>query len=82
MVNDELGRRMKENYEEVAKFKLLRRTPAAIRIDGKAFHTFTKFFNKPFDIDGMLLYLSLVKKRTLIESLAVMHSFPKKERGD
>lgn len=49
MVNDELGKRMKENYEEVAKFKLLRRTPAAIRIDGKAFHTFTKFFNKPFD---------------------------------
>jgi tRNA(His) guanylyltransferase len=28
---------------------LLRRTPAAIRIDGKAFHTFTKHFDRPFD---------------------------------
>jgi len=27
----------------------MRRTPVAIRIDGKAFHTFTRGFNKPFD---------------------------------
>lgn len=48
-VNDELGRRMKEFYEQVPKAKLMRRTPVAIRIDGKAFHTFTKGFKKPFD---------------------------------
>ena len=48
-VNDELGRRMKEFYEQVPKTKLVRRTPVAIRIDGKAFHTFTKGFKKPFD---------------------------------
>jgi tRNA(His) 5'-end guanylyltransferase len=48
-VNDELGRRMKEFYEQVPKTKLMRRTPVAIRIDGKAFHTFTKGFQKPFD---------------------------------
>ena len=48
-VNDELGKRMKENYENVAKTRLMRRTPVAIRIDGKAFHTFTKGFQKPFD---------------------------------
>lgn len=48
-VNDELGKRMKEYYENIPKIKLMRRTPVAIRIDGKAFHTFTRDFNKPFD---------------------------------
>lgn len=48
-VNDELGKRMKENYEKRARTYLTRRTPVAIRIDGKAFHTFTQGFEKPFD---------------------------------
>lgn len=48
-VNDELGIRMKTCYEQIPKTKLMRRTPVAIRIDGKAFHTFTKGFQKPFD---------------------------------
>lgn len=48
-VNDELGKRMKEYYESISKTKLMRRTPVAIRIDGKAFHTFTRGFEKPFD---------------------------------
>ena len=48
-VNDELGKRMKEYYEGIPKTKLMRRTPVAIRIDGKAFHTFTRDFQKPFD---------------------------------
>jgi tRNA(His) 5'-end guanylyltransferase len=48
-VRDDLGTRMKEFYEQVPKFRLYRRTPVAIRIDGKAFHTFTRGFQKPFD---------------------------------
>lgn len=48
-VNDELGKRMKEYYESIPKTKLMRKTPVAIRIDGKAFHTFTRGFKKPFD---------------------------------
>lgn len=48
-MNDQLGTRMKEFYEQVPKTRLMRRTPVAIRIDGKAFHTFTKGFKKPFD---------------------------------
>ena len=47
--NDELGKRMKEYYEGIPKTKLMRRTPVAIRIDGKAFHTFTRGFKRPFD---------------------------------
>lgn len=48
-VNDNLGKRMKEYYEQIPKTKLMRRTPVAIRLDGRAFHTFTKGFQKPFD---------------------------------
>ena len=48
-VNDELGKRMKENYEQVPKYRLTRRTPVIIRIDGKAFHSFTRGFQRPFD---------------------------------
>lgn len=48
-VKDDLGKRMKEFYEQIPKSKLMRRTPVAIRIDGKAFHTFTRGFQKPFD---------------------------------
>lgn len=46
---DDLGTRMKTFYEEIPKTKLMRRCPVAIRIDGKAFHTFTRGFQKPFD---------------------------------
>ena len=49
MKKDNLGDRMKNNYENRAKTQLLRRTPVIIRLDGKAFHTFTRGFKKPFD---------------------------------
>jgi tRNA(His) 5'-end guanylyltransferase len=48
-VHDDLGKRMKEFYEQVPKTRLVRRMPVAIRIDGKAFHSFTKGFERPFD---------------------------------
>ena len=48
-VHDDLGIRMKDFYESVPKTRLMRRTPVMIRIDGKAFHTFTRGFQKPFD---------------------------------
>lgn len=47
--NDSLGDRMKGFYEGIPKTRLMRRCPVAIRIDGKAFHTFTRGFQKPFD---------------------------------
>ena len=46
---DSLGDRMKENYENRAKTYLTRRVPVICRIDGKAFHSFTKGFQKPYD---------------------------------
>ena len=47
-VHDDLGKRMK-GYEQIPKISLMKRTPVAIRIDGKAFHTFTRGMKKPFD---------------------------------
>lgn len=46
---DLLGDRMKE-YESIPKVRLMRKTPAIIRIDGKAFHSFTRGMVKPFDV--------------------------------
>ena len=57
-VNDDLGRRMKEFYETIPKFKLYRRTPVAIRLDGKAFHTFTRNFERLFPVSVPLFPLS------------------------
>lgn len=63
MYKDQIGTRMKTYYEEIPKTRLMRRTPVAIRIDGKAFHTFTKGFQKPFDsvlmtsMQGTMKYL-------------------------
>ena len=48
-VHDELGKRMKEFYEQVPKTRLMRRCPVIIRIDGRSFHTFTRGFGRPFD---------------------------------
>lgn len=48
MEKKSLGDRMK-GYEAVAKGILVPRMPVILRIDGKAFHTFTKGFKKPCD---------------------------------
>lgn len=48
---DGLGDRMKRNYEKPSRSFLTRRTPVILRLDGKAFHTFTRQFEKPFDME-------------------------------
>jgi len=53
-----LNKRMQRYYEEPAKHRLTRRTPVIVRVDGRAFHTFTRNFQKPFDqrlIDAMIV---------------------------
>jgi len=45
---DSLGDRMKE-YEYVTRNYLTRKLPVIIRLDGKAFHSFTRGLKKPFD---------------------------------
>lgn len=48
MNNDSLGDRMK-GYENISRIYLTHKIPVIIRIDGKAFHTFTRGMKKPFD---------------------------------
>lgn len=48
-MQDQLGNRMKEQYEDRTRYLLPRRTYTIIRIDGKAFHTYCSCLDKPFD---------------------------------
>jgi tRNA(His) 5'-end guanylyltransferase len=50
-MKDDLGIRIKENYENRTRYFLPRRTYTIIRLDGKAFHSFTKDMKRPFDED-------------------------------
>jgi tRNA(His) guanylyltransferase len=45
---DALGDRMKR-YEEPTRFTLPRRTYTLLRVDGKAFHSWTRGLNRPYD---------------------------------
>lgn len=45
---DDLGDRQKW-FENLANPKLIRKLPVMARLDGRAFHTFTKGFKRPFD---------------------------------
>jgi tRNA(His) 5'-end guanylyltransferase len=47
-MEDILGNRMKDFYENITRYKIPRRSFGIIRVDGKAFHTYTKGFERPF----------------------------------
>lgn len=46
---DPLGDRMKASYENRTRHFLPRRTYTVIRLDGKAFHTYTRGLDRPYD---------------------------------
>jgi len=48
-MKDELGDRMKEDFENRSRFLLPRRSYTIIRLDGRSFHTYTKGLKRPFD---------------------------------
>ena len=48
-MKDSLGDRMKSRYEDRFRHYLPRRTNVIVRVDGKAFHTYTRGMTKPFD---------------------------------
>jgi tRNA(His) 5'-end guanylyltransferase len=47
-MKDELGARMKEYYEDALRIALPRRGYTVIRIDGRAFHSFTRELERPY----------------------------------
>lgn len=47
-MTDDLGDRMKAHYENRVRYVLPRRTYTIVRVDGKAFHSYTRHFERPF----------------------------------
>jgi tRNA(His) guanylyltransferase len=47
-MKDELGARIKEYYEDAFRLTLPRRTYVVVRIDGRAFHQFTRELERPY----------------------------------
>lgn len=56
-MKDDLGNRMKR-YEAPTQGVLQPRTPAIIRVDGKAFHTYTRSLKRPF---SEVLHIAMVQ---------------------
>ena len=67
MQNSNLGDRIKR-YENAYDFKLTPRSCVFIRIDGRAFHTFTKNCVKPFD-QGLITAMVSAAKETAYEMM-------------
>lgn len=60
-MENSLGNRIKENYEDRTRYYLPRRTYTIIRLDGKAFHNYTKDLDKPYD----LLFMKVMNETAL-----------------
>lgn len=66
-MKDSLGDRMKGYYETRTQLFLPRRTYTMIRLDGKAFHSYTKGFKRPYDL-GLMRVMDLTAVK-LCESI-------------
>lgn len=73
-MNDDLGNRMKERYEDRTRFFLPRRTYTVIRLDGKAFHTLTKNLKRPYD-DSFVGWMDFTTKRLCEEIQGVRFAY-------
>lgn len=71
MNKDSLGDRMKGYESAFTKDKLLPMIPAIVRIDGRAFHTFCRGLEKPFD-QGLISLMKEVTIALVEESNAVV----------
>jgi len=49
-MRDELGNRMKTYYEDIFRYKVMRRMPVIIRVDMRAGHYFTREMKEPYDL--------------------------------
>lgn len=65
MINDSLGDRIKR-YERASQHVLVPRSPLVIRVDGKAFHTWTRSLDRPFDA-SFIIAMTEAAQRTAKE---------------
>lgn len=69
-----LGDRMK-GYEKADKRKLEPKTPVIIRLDGRAFHTYTKGFKKPYDtVIGNAMKYTTIKLCEEVQNVRLAYS--------
>lgn len=61
-MKDSLGDRIKSQYEDRTRIMLPRRTYTIVRVDGKAFHTWTRGLARPYDTTLMLCMDEAAKK--------------------
>jgi len=73
-MKDDLGTRMKEQYENRTRYMLPRRTYTIIRLDGKAFHTFTRGMNRPYD-EKLMLWMDMTSQRLCEEIQGVQMAY-------
>lgn len=77
MEKSALGTRMKENYENRTRFSLPLRSYTVIRVDGKAFKTYTKRLIRPFDsgfVEDMNITAKYLCKNIMGAKLAYVQS--------
>jgi len=53
MASDAINTRMKERYEDRTRYFLPRRTYTILRVDGKAFHSYCRTMQRPYDLQFM-----------------------------
>jgi tRNA(His) 5'-end guanylyltransferase len=71
---DSLGDRIKGYYESRCTHYLTRRTPVIIRLDGKAFHTYTKPLKNKFDANLInVMNLTAIKLCEEIQDVQVAY---------
>ena len=69
-----LSEKMKR-LEGESEIKLKSKTPVIIRLDGKAFHTFTKDLDKPFDVDlSNIMQYTAMKLAEEIQNVKFIYS--------
>jgi tRNA(His) guanylyltransferase len=73
-MKDDLGDRMKKSYEDRTRYSLPRRTYTILRLDGKAFHTFTQGMEKPFDLK-LSRALDAAAARLCIQAMVVKFAY-------
>jgi tRNA(His) guanylyltransferase len=76
-MKDNLGDRMKRNYESVWRQSLPWRMPVVVRLDGKSFHTFTRGMARPFDaefVERMIATAAYVCEETATAQVAYIQS--------
>lgn len=74
MANDAIGDRMKTQYEDRTRFFLPRRSYTILRVDGKAFHSYCRKMERPYD-KGFMALMDCVAAKMLKEIMGAEFAY-------